>query len=276
MNLWGAKVTQKTISNIDVPEDRDLLITRIALAPGSEKGKAVVVSLVNLESEDGSTPSFVLGTLRAEACEQFEVDINVSNGSSVGLQVTGPGEVHFSGYYNRISILGSDDSYLDSDDDSIDSDDYDAHLNRKVNQYMGGDSSSGEDYEDNQVEEMSSSDDDMDDEQVHPKSPVKPKVDQKIEAKKLHTPTQPSPNQGTKQGNQTPQQQGNKQGSQQTPSQGNKQTPTQTKPQSNNTPKQEKQEKPQQQPQQQQKQQPPPQQGGAQPNPEGKKKKKKE
>jgi len=159
-----------------VPDDRDLLITRLALAPGNQKNPTVV-SLVN--KDEITQGPIILGTLRPEHCEQFEVDINVANGSSFALKVEGAGEVHFSGYYNRLSYLDDTSSYGSSSDDE-----YEARLNAKINQYMGGDdSSSGGEYEDSgNVESVS--DYEISEEGISSKSPVKQISHQEIKASK--------------------------------------------------------------------------------------------
>lgn len=182
MNLWGINVTEKTESEVQVPEDRDLLITRIALGPGAPKGVPTVVSLVNHDYDD---ETYILGTLRAETCEQFELDVNICSDSSVTLKVQGPGSVHFVGYYNRLASF--EDSYSDySDYGESDSDQDEDGINERVKAYMGGDSSSGEDYDDvGNVESYDSDSDlDMDEETENPsKSPVKNKQTQPIQTK---------------------------------------------------------------------------------------------
>jgi len=176
MNLWGARVTADKAFDVVVPDDRDLLITRLALAPGNQKNPTVV-SLVN--KDEITQGPIILGTLRPEHCEQFEVDINVANGSSFALKVEGAGEVHFSGYYNRLSYLDDTSSYGSSSDDE-----YEARLNAKINQYMGGDdSSSGGEYEDSgNVESVS--DYEISEEGISSKSPVKQISHQEIKASK--------------------------------------------------------------------------------------------
>jgi len=197
MNLWGVCVTEKSQSVVEVPEDRDLLITRIALGPGAPKGVPTIISLVNNDYDD---ETYVLGTLRGETCEQFEVDVNICADSIVTLKVSGPGNVHLVGYYNRLSSFESDDdmfgehnygSNSDSDSDSGESDE----INARVQAYMGGgDSSSGDDdYDDRgHVEEVSNdSDSDIDVDEVDSKSPVKQKNSQHIQPKLDAKPTLP-------------------------------------------------------------------------------------
>jgi len=155
------------------------LITRIALGPGSDKNVPTVISLVNHEWDN---ETYVLGTLRGEICEQFELDVNICSDSTVTLKVEGPGTVHFVGYYNRLASY-SDDGYSDLSDEEVYSDEEsgsnseDDEINARVHAYMGGDDpSSGEDYQEEggNVEELSDlSDSDV--EEVPLKSPVKQK-----------------------------------------------------------------------------------------------------
>jgi len=190
MNLWGVRVTETKATNIEVPEDRDLLVTRFALAPGTRKDQPTYIYLTNHEREPTDEDrEFIIGTLRAELCEHFELDINVASGSKLSFRVKGPGEIHITGYYNRLGTQDSYDSYGSSDsedygsnsfDDDGSSDDQDSDLNARINRYMGGDSSSGEDYDDEgRVETVSEDDSDMDDESKT-KSPVKQKTTQQI------------------------------------------------------------------------------------------------
>jgi len=180
MNLWGVSATEKTEQLVDVPGDRDLLVTRIALGPNAPKGVATVVSLVNHDYDD---ETYVLGTLRAESCEQFECDVNICSESSVTFKVTGPGTVHFVGYYNRLASFEDDysdysdeESYsdeLDSDDEEINSDDeYDSgdeQLKERIARYMANGEDDGSDDSDD-------SDDDIEvEEEVVTKSPIKQK-----------------------------------------------------------------------------------------------------
>jgi len=186
MNLWGNKVTESKPVKIEVPYDRDLLITRVALGPGTSKAHQTYLYLVNHDQQnaEGGDESFVIGTLRAEHSEQFEVDINVASGSTLSFRVKGPGEIHLTGYYNRLQADSDDDenqydSYSESfsSGDEENSEEEDSDLEARINRYMGGeDSSSGEDYqEEGQVETASESDSDMDDE-GQTKSPVKQKT----------------------------------------------------------------------------------------------------
>jgi len=162
MNLWGAVVSSKA-QTIVVADDRDLLITRLALAPGTPSKVPVVVSLCNNETQQ----TFILGTLRTEICEQFELDVNIAASSSVTLSVQGNGEVHFTGYFNRLQYFS--DSSLD---DEVNEND----INQRIARYMREDSSSGEDYDGANVESVSTSDDAMDDVEESPLSPVKQKT----------------------------------------------------------------------------------------------------
>jgi len=164
MNLWGSVVSNKQSQTIVVPDDRDLLITRLALAPGAPKSP-VVVSLCNNEAQQ----TFILGTLRTEICEQFELDVNIAASSSITLSVQGTGEVHFTGYYNRLSYYSEDSSSIDEELNEND-------INQRIAKYMREDSSSGEDYDGANVESLSTSDDSMDDNEDSPLSPVKQKT----------------------------------------------------------------------------------------------------
>jgi hypothetical protein len=111
-----------------------------------------------------------LGTLRADRCEQFEVDVNVASESTISLKVVGPGTVHFVGYYHRLPEMSEDfDSYSGDEfpsgsysDDDEESDDERAALDRRIAAYMRGDESSGEDYENDRVEEVVTSESDSD------------------------------------------------------------------------------------------------------------------
>jgi len=225
-HLWGVNVTEKAESKQDVPDSRDLLITRAALGPGAPKNTPTVVYLVNHDNNDDS---YVLGTLRAEACEQFELDINIASESSITLKVTGPGTVHFSGYYNLLPAYG--DSF---DDELTDSDEID-EMDRRVAAYMGGeDSSSGEDYQETgNVEEITYTDSDIDADEGS-KSPVKQKQTQQILPKSDNKPQNQAKQNQPKQQNQTKSQQ----------NQANQQT--QAKPQQNQAKPQQNQAKPQQ------------------------------
>jgi len=167
MNLWGAVVSNKQSQTIVVSEDRDLLITRLALAPGTPAKTPVVVSLCNNETQQ----TFILGTLRTEICEQFELDVNIAATSSITLSVQGNGEVHFTGYYNRLSYYSEDSSSLDEELNEND-------INQRIAKYMREDSSSGEDYDGANIESLSTSDDSMDDGEESPLSPVKQKTPQ--------------------------------------------------------------------------------------------------
>jgi len=201
MNLWGVNVTEKTETRVDVPDDRDLLITRLSLGPGAPKNVPTFVYLINHDIDE----KYVLGTLRAEGVEQFEVDVNIAAESSISLNVSGPGTVHFVGYYNRLpedGYSGYSDSLSDFDSDDSDSEG-DAGLNAKIAAYMGGsDSSSGEDYEDaGDVEELSETDSDIDVEENSAKSPVKQKQTQQIQPKpqvQQHIQTKPQAKPQTK------------------------------------------------------------------------------
>jgi len=261
MNLWGLVVKNSAgDSKVLVPEDRDLLITRLALAPGCAKQVPNVVSFKN-HDQDNST--IVIGTLRAESVEQFEVDINICAGAEFSIAVNGPGEIHLSGYYNRLMYQGeSEESYSFSDDSR---DEVQENRLRKFRDYLedSTDSSDGEDYkeEGGNVETLSSSTD-MDEEEGV-KSPVKQKTGQQIQANKPGQPSTPKPQPGIQtkpatpktQGQSTPnqpkpqqqtpkQQQSQQKGQQKTPNQQGKQSEQQGTPkpkgqQNPSTPKQE-------------------------------------
>jgi len=187
MNLWGVTVTEKTEQRVAIPEDRDLLITRLSLGPEKQQSTApTVVWLINHDRE--VEEKYVLGTLRQNTCEQFEVDVNIAAESEFSLKVTGPGTIYFVGYFNK---LPSYDSYSDFDED-IPSDE-DGSLEERIRAYMGGDDSSGEDYDDQgNVEELSPSDSDIDveDEKAGMKSPVKGKQLEQIQPKPEQKPQQ--------------------------------------------------------------------------------------
>jgi len=181
MNLWGVNVTESKKAHLEVPDDRDLLITRLSLGPGAPKNVPTVVWFVNHDIDE---EKYVLGTLRAETCEQFEIDVNIAADSSFSLEVTGPGTVYFIGYFNMLPDYSDEyPSFSDSESD-LDSEN-DEGMNARVHAYMGGsDSSDSEDYEDHgHVEEVSSSDSDIDVEESVGKSPVKQKQAQKIQPK---------------------------------------------------------------------------------------------
>jgi len=190
MNLWGVTVTEKTEQRVAIPEDRDLLITRLSLGPEKQQSTApTVVWLINHDRE--VEEKYVLGTLRQNTCEQFEVDVNIAAESEFSLKVTGPGTIYFVGYFNK---LPSYDSYSDFDED-IPSDE-DGSLEERIRAYMGGDDSSGEDYDDQgNVEELSPSDSDIDveDEKAGMKSPVKVKQLEHIQPKPQEQKPQQSP-----------------------------------------------------------------------------------
>jgi len=277
MNLWGVSVSEKQERLVEIPSYYDLLITRLSLVPGAPANQPTVVYLVNHDQEDDEP--YVLGTLRAERCEQFEVDVNVVADSQITLKVTGPGTVHFVGYFHpqpdEYDDLDSDEYDLDdeevhsgeqsSDSDSDDEDEQDEELEKRIAEYMGGgDSSSGEDYLDDRVEEVTDSDDsdiDVEEEDSHKvaqlKSPIKQKQAQSIEPKAGHG----QPQKGQQQKGQKHQQQAPKQP-------GTKPSPPKPQGQPQQGQKQQKHQSPQAQKPQGQKQQSP--QAG-----EGKKKKNK-
>jgi hypothetical protein len=174
MNLWGVNVNEKTEQRVAIPEDRDLLITRLSLGP--EKQQSTAPTVAWLINHDKDEEKYVLGTLRPNTCEQFEVDVNIAAESEFSLKVTGPGTVYFVGYFNK---LPSYDSYSDFDDEDIPSGEEDGSLEERIRAYMGGDDSSGaSDYEEGgNVEELSPSDSDIDveDDKAGMKSPVKGK-----------------------------------------------------------------------------------------------------
>jgi len=106
MNLWAVSVSEKNPAVVSVPVDRDLLITRAALA--------TTISGTNQLSYSNEGQTFVLGTLRFEACEQFELDMCVSSSSNITFSLKGKGTVHLSGYYNALCVVTSESE--DSDD----------------------------------------------------------------------------------------------------------------------------------------------------------------
>lgn len=64
--------------------------------------------MLQYQTEDSKT-SIVLGTLRYEGCEQFELDMCVSATSTIRFTLKGKGEVHLSGYFNALCMIDSDD-----------------------------------------------------------------------------------------------------------------------------------------------------------------------
>jgi len=191
MNIWGVKVSANKSVEVSVPDDRDLLITRLALAPGTTKS---IANVAYFSTDDLST-KVVLGTLRAEFCEQFEVDINIAASSSVTLSITGPGEVHFSGYYNRLAYYSDSD---EGDEGVADND-----INERIRRYMGGDDSSTDDSYHSQGEVESLDDGSMDQEVPSP-TKVKqiqptPKGQEPKQKQQGHKQVVPKPEQGQKQ-----------------------------------------------------------------------------
>jgi len=112
-NLFGVVLTEKKPAVIEVPEDRDLIITRAALS-----GNANGATVLSMQSEE-IPESLVFGTLRSPACEQFELDCNIAAGSELQFSVKGPNEVHLTGYYNLRGPMewDSDISSYDSEDE---------------------------------------------------------------------------------------------------------------------------------------------------------------
>jgi len=126
MNLWAVSVTAASPVVVTVPDDLDLLITRAALA-----STATGPNILSYEAEketEGAVPKIVLGTLRYDKVEQFELDICASASSTLRFFLKGTGEVHLSGYYNAIvglsgdSDFDSDDGYLFESDSDVDED----------------------------------------------------------------------------------------------------------------------------------------------------------
>lgn len=144
--LWGVSISDKKEASVEVPEDRDLIVTRAALV-GSSAG-ANVLSIKNGEQ------TLVLGTLRSAAVEQFELDLNVCAGSTFSFLMTGPNEIHLTGYYNMV--------YADSDD----TDSYEGPFD-----LAGYSSQSDDDFAGSGEDE--SSDESMEEDGVTP-SPMKP------------------------------------------------------------------------------------------------------
>jgi len=111
MTLWGAKVNSNKPVILESTENRALSVTRAALVRGSE-------AVLNVEI-DGNP--FSLGTLRKDKKSNFELDLNVWEGTreKYSVSVTGQGsEVHLTGYYHPPAF-----NELVDDDDSSDIED---------------------------------------------------------------------------------------------------------------------------------------------------------
>jgi len=183
--FWGVSISESTQATVEVPQDRGLIVTRAALA-GSKQG----ANVLKLKS----TAEFVLGTLRYEGVEQFEMDLIVAAGSSVTFSMTGSNQIHISGYYN-LAYGDEDDSieqYSDYSDEPFDAIDLEGY-------------SSGEDsFDSDEFDEISSGDDSddtspvveqlsSDDEEAVPKAPVAAIEAPKRKAKAAQKPAETKP-----------------------------------------------------------------------------------
>jgi len=109
-------LTEKKPAVIEVPDDRDLIITRAALSGGANGA-----TVLSMQAEEIPEP-LVFGTLRSPSTEQFELDCNIAAGSILQFSVKGPNEVHLTGYYNLRGPMDWEDGYgsglSDLEDDS--------------------------------------------------------------------------------------------------------------------------------------------------------------
>jgi len=151
-SLWGVVLSASKPHDLEVPEDRDLIVTRAALV--GESAGANVLSVKNGDQ------TLVLGTLRSNGTEQFELDLNISAGSTLGFLMTGPNQIHLIGYYNLVFLDG--ESY-----DSDSGEGYEGPFDLE-----GYESASDEDFSGNVEDVSDSSQDEMDEDGENP-SPVK-------------------------------------------------------------------------------------------------------
>jgi len=97
-------VTASKPASITVPEAHDLIITRAAL-----NGGTAGACVLSVKSDEPDAPDLVLGTLGSEKFEQCELDINIAAGSQLGFSMSGPNEIHLTGYFNQLPDFSSDD-----------------------------------------------------------------------------------------------------------------------------------------------------------------------
>mgnify|MGYP002464487409 CR=1 FL=1 len=83
-------------------------------------------NVVNCRVEDG--PAFVLGSLRAGACEDLSLDLVFEAGKKVTFFASGPGDVHLTGYYVTHFVEGengAEEEAADEDNEMAQDDDDD-------------------------------------------------------------------------------------------------------------------------------------------------------
>lgn len=165
------------------------MLHQAALGVGTES-QGNLRNVVNCRVEDG--PAFVLGSLRAGACEDLSLDLVFEAGKKVTFFASGPGDVHLTGYYVTHFVEGDNGTQDAADEDnemvSDDDDDDGVHVETRrepsrkrvkyndpldLGEIIEGSSSSDEDEE--PAKRRNEGDDNDDDEEADPDHPMKPK-----------------------------------------------------------------------------------------------------